>query len=135
MSPAKLAACCGAAAISLSACGSTHNPNPVAGSIPPGATRAGHARIDDPRLASNHSNCLRQHHVPFSNFGRAGIQVLTPGGPTIVFTPTPGAAQAQQIQGQAQPAEVVGAALVYPNQAPDGLMSVVETCLSVGVKG
>jgi len=134
MSPAKLAACCGAAAISLSACGSTHNPNPVAGSIPPGATHAGHARIDDPR--TKHLNCIRQHGIPATTFGLAGIQVGTkPSGPTIVFTPTPGSAQDQQIEAHTPGAEVIGAALMYPNQAPDGLLSVVETCVGLQVKG
>ncbi len=134
MSPAKLAACCGAAAISLSACGSIKNPNPPAGSIPPGATRIGHARLDDPR--TKHVNCLRQHHIAASEFGRAGIQIGPPGiGPTVVFTPTPGAAQGQQIQGQAQAAEVIGAALVYPNKASDAQLKVIETCVGLQVKG
>ena len=39
-----------------------------------------------------------------------------PAGPTVVFTPTAGAAQAQQIDGNAQGAEVIGPALMYPNQ-------------------
>jgi hypothetical protein len=134
MSGAKLAACCGVAAISLSACGATKNPNPPAGSVAPGATRAGRAVIDDPRV--RHVNCLKQHHIASVEFGHTGIQVDTPAsGPTIVFTPSAGAAQAQQIEAQAPGAEVIGAALLYPNSTPEGLLQVVENCVSLRVKG
>jgi hypothetical protein len=52
-----------------------------------------------------------------------------------VFSPTPGAAQAYQIDGSAQPAEVIGSALVYPHQAPDSVLSGIEACLAQGVQG
>ena len=52
-----------------------------------------------------------------------------------MFQPTPGAAQGEQIDGQAQGAEVIGTALLYPNQAPDELLSKVETCVAKGVPG
>jgi hypothetical protein len=58
-----------------------------------------------------------------------------PAGPTIVFTPTPGAAQAEQIGGKAQAAEVIGSALVYPNQGSDGEMATIGACLAQGVQG
>jgi hypothetical protein len=32
-------------------------------------------------------------------------------------------------------AEVIGSALLYPNQAPDGLLQKVESCVAKGVKG
>ena len=51
------------------------------------------------------------------------------------FEATPGAAQALQIQGEAQGAEIIGSAVVYPNQASDSLMNVVEGCVAKGVSG
>jgi hypothetical protein len=53
----------------------------------------------------------------------------------VVFTPTPGAAQAAQIQAQAQGAEVIGSALLYPAQASDSELSQIETCLAQRVQG
>ena len=68
--------------------------------------------------------------------GDPSFQVgVRPTGPTVIFLPTPGAAQAAQIDGQAQGAEVIGSALLYPNQAPDKLLSKVETCVAKGVPG
>jgi len=132
MSGAKLAACCGVAAIALSACGS--KTNPVAGSISPGTYHAGHAAYDDPR--TKHVACLRDHHVPFTEFGLTGIQIgRAPTGASVVFTPTPGSAQQAQISGQAQGAEVIGAALMYPNQSPEPELQVVENCVALQVKG
>ena len=58
-----------------------------------------------------------------------------PSGPTVSFEPTPGDAQGVQIQGEAQGAEVIGSALVYPNQASDNLLTVVEDCVAKGVSG
>jgi hypothetical protein len=52
-----------------------------------------------------------------------------------VFTPTPGAAQRDQIVGGAQAAEVIGSALVYPNQGSGPVLSVIEACLAHGVQG
>ena len=61
--------------------------------------------------------------------GRLGI------GPQIEFLPTSGAAQYVAIQGQAQGAEVIGAALLYPNQASGSELHVIENCTALGVKG
>ena len=58
-----------------------------------------------------------------------------PGGPSVWFQPTPGAAQAKQIYADSQAAEAIGAALLYPHQAPDGELSVIEDCLSQDVTG
>ncbi len=132
MRPARLALCCGLAAVVLSACGSTANP--PAGSIPPGAYHAGRAAVDDPR--TSHLRCLRAHGLPAQDVGLTQIQVgAPPAGPLVAFTPTPGAAQAAQIDGQAQGAEVIGSALLYPNQAPDNELSVIETCVTLDVRG
>ena len=133
MSSVKLAIGCALVALTLSACGGTKS-NPPAGSIAPTATTAGHARLDDPR--TQHIACLRGLNVPLQEVGQTGLQIGTPpSGPTVQFTPTPGAAQADQIRGAVPGAEVIGSALLYPNQASDQLLSGVETCLAQGVKG
>jgi hypothetical protein len=137
MPSAKLAAALVLSALSLSACGISSKPE--AGT--PKAIATGHKGLDDAR--TKHTACLRQAHVavhlewlkvagkPLPSF-----QVGTaPAGPTVIFEPTPGDAQGVQIQGEAQGAEVIGSALVYPNQASDNLMNVVENCVGLGVKG
>jgi hypothetical protein len=137
MPSAKLAAAILVSALSLSACGISSKPE--AGT--PKAIANGHKGLDDAR--SKHTACLRQAHVAFHLEQRAvggkllpSFQVGTaPAGPTVIFEPTPGDAQGVQIQGEAQGAEIIGSALVYPNQAPDSLMSVVENCVGQGVKG
>jgi hypothetical protein len=136
MSSAKLAVACGLAAMSLSACGITAKP--IAGTA--GLTRhpGNHAKIDDPR--PQHMSCIVADGLraaPFTAPGnRPAIQVGTlPTGPTVIFEPTPGAAQSAQIHGQAQAAEVIGSALVYPNQASDPVAAKVEACVAQGVKG
>ncbi len=130
MSSAKLVLAAGLTVISLAACGSTAKPE--AGTLK--AATKGHQGIDDPRAA--HVACLRQNHIPVLEFSRTWLQVGTkPNGPTIHFTPTPGAAQQLQISGQVESAEVIGAAMVYPNQAPGGLLSQVEACVAMGVTG
>ena len=52
-----------------------------------------------------------------------------------MFTPTSGAAQAQQIDGNAQSAEAIGTALLYPNQGSDSELTSIEDCLAQGVQG
>jgi hypothetical protein len=137
MPSAKLAAAIALCALSLTACGISSKPE--AGT--PKAIANGHKGLDDPR--SKHTACLRQAHIAFhlEQLTVAGktlpsFQVdSAPSGPTVSFEPTPGDAQGVQIQGEAQGAEVVGSALVYPNQASDGLMSAVEDCVAKGVSG
>jgi hypothetical protein len=55
-------------------------------------------------------------------------------GPTIVFTASLAAAQGAQIEGRAQGAEVIGTALVYPNQGSDGELASIGACLVQGVQ-
>lgn len=57
-----------------------------------------------------------------------------PSGPTIVFMPSADIAEGQQIEGKAQGAEVIGAALLYPNHASGAELTVIENCLGQGVK-
>jgi hypothetical protein len=137
MPSAKLAAALVLFALSLSACGISSKPE--AGT--PKAIANGHKGLDDPR--AKHTACLQQAHIPFQDDQRTvagkvlkSFQVGTaPTGPTVSFEPTPGAAQGLQIQGEAQGAEIIGSAVVYPNQASDSLMNVVEGCVAKGVSG
>lgn len=137
MPSAKLAVAVGLTALSLSACGTTSKPE--AGT--PAAIAKSHIGIDNPR--TRHIDCLRQEGIPvrseqlvIAGHSLPSFQVGTrPSGPTVSFEPTPGDAQGVQIQGQAQGAEVIGSALLYPNQAPDSLLTKVENCVAKGVKG
>jgi hypothetical protein len=137
MSSAKLALAAGIAALALSACGATAKP--VAGSTK--AITTNHKGVDDPR--KKHLVCLQQEHIPVRRVQNTlagqilpGMQVGTaPSGPTVTFEPTPGAAQYAQIDGQVQGAEVIGSALLYPNQASDALLQKVEDCVALGVSG
>ncbi|MGO9820238.1 MAG: hypothetical protein ACLPTJ_06265 [Solirubrobacteraceae bacterium] len=130
MPSAKLALAIGLAAVSLSACGSTAKPE--AGTLKAATTEA--KKVDDPRTA--HVDCLRSEHIPVVEFGRVWLQIGTkPFGPTVQFTPTPGAAQELQIDGQVESAEVIGSALLYPNRASDALLQKVEDCMAKGVTG
>jgi hypothetical protein len=130
MSSAKLALAAGLAALSLAACGSTAKPE--AGTLK--AATKNHRGVDDPR--TTHVACLRQQHIPVLEFSRTWLQIgAKPTGPTVQFAPTPGAAQELQISGQVEEAEVIGAALLYPNQAPGGLLKQVEACVATGVTG
>jgi len=137
MPSAKLAAAMVLTALSLSACGISAKPE--AGTHQ--AIANGHKGLDDPR--AKHTACLEQAHIPFHNEQLAvagkfhpSFQVgSAPAGPTVIFEATPGDAQGVQIQGEAQGAEIIGSALVYPNAAPDGLLSVVEGCVAKGVSG
>jgi hypothetical protein len=113
-------------ALALSACGTAVKP-----------ATGSRGRIDDPRTTkNNHVRCLRDDHLPVQEVGQTGLQIgALPAGPTVVFAPTPGAAQAQQIQAQEQGAEVIGSALLYPNQASDSELQTIEDCLAKGVSG
>lgn len=130
MSSAKLALAAGLAAVSLAACGSTAKPE--AGSLKAIATS--HKGVDDPR--QKHIQCLAQDHIPVTRVGSTGLKIGTmPDGPTVQFEPTPGIAQGLAIDGQAQGAEAVGSALLYPHQGTDKLLTQVEGCVAKGVTG
>jgi hypothetical protein len=124
MSPARLAVSCALAALVLTGCGSS----PTAG---------GHGQIDDPRTAKQDPfGCLRNDGFQASLVGSTEIQVgSAPAGPTIKFEPSPGGAQDDQLHGRSPGSEVIGSALLYPNQASDGDLTKIEKCLAQGVKG
>ena len=134
MPSAKLVVASGLLATALSACGSiTVKPTSASG------TPVSRGRIDDPRTTkNNHVECLRQKDLPVTEIGANKLRVgVWPAGPTVLFTPTPGTAQADQIQGLrwAQSAEVIGSALLFPNQASDSELGKIETCVAKGVSG
>jgi hypothetical protein len=99
----------------------------------------GHGVVDSPltthpdRLA-----CLRADHLHVTVLSDTSIRIGEPPSAALVrFAPTPGIAQGYQIQGvrSYQGAEVIGAALLYPEHASNALLTDVEDCLSVDVKG
>ena len=136
MSRGKLLVACGLIALAVSACGMTAKP--LAGTPGLAHAKGNHAKVDDPR--TKHVKCLRADglsvHLFLASGARPAFQVGTrPSGPTVIFEPTQQAATGVQIVGGAQGAEVIGAALVYPNQASDAVMSQVEACMDLGVTG
>lgn len=137
MSLAKPVLLAALATVTLSACASTAKP--LAGTVSPNGKPIGRGRIDDPRTDKpNHLACLRQHHLQVTEIGQDTLQIgAAPNGPRVVYTPTSGVAQGDVMLGYrwAQGAEVIGAALVYPNQAPGSVMKTVEDCVAQGVSG
>lgn len=97
----------------------------------------GRGQVADPRTSGpDRFACLLAHHLPAQKVGRSEIQIgAPPTGPTVRFMPTQGAAQELQIDGQVQGAEVIGSALLYPNQAGDAELQQVENCMDQGVTG
>ena len=98
----------------------------------------GRGQVDSPLTNDpNRVACLRAAHLPVQEVGPTTLQIgPLPAGATVKFQPTAGLAEGLQLQGvrSAQAAEVIGAALVYPHQAPDWQLTAIENCLSVGVK-
>ncbi|MGH2884699.1 MAG: hypothetical protein ACRDPA_18690 [Solirubrobacteraceae bacterium] len=137
--PAKRVATARAAAVALAAvtlagCGAVRlQPTTPAGS----SKLASRGRVDSPVTdVDNHLACMRAAHLPVEVVSPIKVQVgSAPAGPTIVFTPTPGAAQAAQLDGSAQGAMVIGTALIYPNQGSDGELGAISSCLAQGVQG
>ena len=118
-----MAAAC-AAAVVLCGCASLAKPQGGRG-----------AAVNPSTGPPNYLACLRANRLPVSERGSNKLQVgALPSGPTIVFEPTAGIAEGQQIKGKAQGAEVIGAALLYPNHAQSAELTVIENCLGQGVK-
>jgi hypothetical protein len=134
---AVLAAACATSALTIAACGTTAKP--LAGT--PGiATAPGiHGKIDDPRTnINNHVACLKSHHLSVALVGPTDMRIgAAPGGPYVHFTPSPGIAQGDQINGEPkyQGAEVIGSALLWPNAGTTKELQAVEGCLAQGVAG
>ena len=94
-------------------------------------------KIDNPATAkANRIECLTGKHIPVQQVGLNELLLgPQPASPRVVFDATEGAAQGVQIHGQDPGAEVIGAALLFPAQADGKELSVIENCLSKGVKG
>ena len=122
------------AAVTLAGCGAVR----LQPTTPSGSSQlATRGRVDSQLTdVDNHLGCIRAAHLPVQVVSPIKLQVgSAPSGPTIVFTPTAGAAQAAQLDGSAQGAMVIGAALVYPNQGSDGELGAISSCLAQGVQG
>lgn len=135
MSSAKLVLVSSLAAVALAGCGGAVQVKPT---TPPGATKlASRGVVDDPRTHNpDRLACLRADGFQVSETGRTGLQIgPPPTGPSVTFAPTPGAAQADQIEGLVQGAEVIGSALLYPHQASGSALEKIENCLAEGVSG
>jgi len=121
-------------AVALAGCGAVR----VQPTTPSGSTQlASRGRVDSPLTdIHNHLGCIRAAHVPVQVLSPTKLQIGTaPTGPTVVFTATPGAAQDYQIEGKSQGAEVIGTALLYPNQGSEPEVAAIEACLDQGVQG
>jgi hypothetical protein len=133
----RLAVTVGLMAVLLSACGISAKPQ--AGTAHISRSHDYYGLVDEPWTLQ--VECLKSEHVKFREYltpnqKLPAIQIgRLPTGPTIIFEPTPGIAQGIQIQGGAQGAEAIGAALLYPNHASDKVLTVVEGCTAAGVSG
>jgi hypothetical protein len=94
----------------------------------------GRGHAEDPRSDAGRLQCLMTHHLPARELGRTVIQIgPLPAGPTIQFEPSDGAAETRQVEGMAQGAEVIGAALLYPHRASDAELNEIENCVAQGM--
>jgi hypothetical protein len=121
-------------AMTLAGCGAVK----VQPSTPSGSTTlASRGLVDSPLTGMrDHLGCLQQAHLAVQVVSPIKLQIGPPGtGPTVVFTATPGAAQGDQIDASVQGAEVIGPALLYPNQGSETELTSIEDCLSQGVQG
>jgi len=138
MTPVKVAVACGLMALAISACGISTKP--LAGTAHLRRHAGFHGVVDDPRIPQ--VKCLKSDGLPYREYYADRAQHLPaiqvgPGtqGPTVIFYPTEGIATGLQITGQEAGAEVIGSLLVYPNHSPSKVLSEVEACASIGVKG
>ena len=122
MPHAKSVAALGAAAMILCGCSAVVKP--------PG----GRGRVDDPRTAYGRLQCLKAQHLPARKVGRTQLQIgALPGGPTVQFEPSVGAAGGHKVEGTAQGAELIGSALLYANQATGSELTKIENCVGQGM--
>ncbi len=134
MSPPKSLVCAAASAAMLAGCGTAAKPIASAAGAPPSSvTPIGHGVVDDQRL--EHAPCMRNAGLTVTFLGSNDLQIGAGGGPTVHFTTSPGAAQAVQIDGTVENAEVIGTALLYPANGSDSELSIIEDCLASGVQG
>jgi hypothetical protein len=133
-SPARTLVLCALATAALAGCGSSFKA--VAGSGVPAASSKplGYGVVDQAPLP--HTKCIRAAGLPAVRIGLTKIQVGSlPAGPTIIFAPDPNAAEADQIEGKAPGAEIIGAAELFVHQASDSELTTIAGCLDQGVAG
>jgi hypothetical protein len=135
MSFAKLASVSALAVAALAGCGAVAvKPAGNGRSGSSGGSRASVGAAAAPvSPAAAHTGCLRADHLQVRQLGISDL--LIDPSVRVHFAPTPGGALADQIEGRAQGAEVIGAALLYPGAAPDAELTVIENCLASGVSG
>ena len=123
MPHAKPAVALGAAAIFLCGCGSVVKP-------PQGRGKVDDPRTTHPRTTSSafSSTVCRSRRSAAPAFRSARYRVAR----RFSSMPSPGAAQAQQIEGSpsGQGAEVIGSALLFTHQGIDGELTLIENCLA-----
>jgi len=122
------------AAFAAAGCGAVNVQPKIPRSSPRLVSRG---QVDSPLTKiHNHLACMRDAHLDVHVVSPIKLQVdSAPSGPTVMFTPTAGAAQAAQIDGNSQGAEAIGPALLYPNQGSPGELDSIEDCLDQGVQG
>jgi hypothetical protein len=128
MSATRVLLLAGLSALSLgvSACGTID--------VKPKNPSASRGVVDDPRTArGDRIGCLKA--AGFNVQRRGNTDLLIDGSVTVHFDPTPGSAEDDQIRDREQAAEVIGSALLYPGNAPDGELGQIEACVAQGVKG
>jgi hypothetical protein len=115
-------------ALALSACGAV--------TVKPKGAFASRGVVDDPRTAgADRIGCLRADKFAVQLVGNTDVVIN--GNVRVHFDATIGASQWDQIRNTpgSQGAEVIGAALVYPGNAPDSELGPIEACMALGVKG
>jgi hypothetical protein len=120
--------------VAIAGCGSTTKPE--AGT--PQAAALAKKGLNDPR--PSRIKCLRSDGITDIHeetiHGLQSFQVgKKPSGPTVEFEATAGMAQGVQISGHHAGAEILGQALVFPNDASATLADKVESCVEHGVSG
>ena len=123
---AVIIAALGALSLGVSACGTID--------VKPKVASASRGVVEDPRTArSDRIACLRGDRLTVQLIGTTDLVVN--GSVRIHFDPSLGASEYDQMSNREQGAEVIGGALLYPGDAPDGELTQIETCIAQGVKG
>ncbi len=139
MSFRKVAVICALMAVLISGCGIAAKPQ--AGS-PHLLTSPSFYGVYDNQRAAREA-CLTAHHIPFVSFETKDrvhgtpqlLQAIKvgPGGASIIFYPDAGIAEGQIIMGKGLGAELIGSALLYPNNTTGLTLTEVENCTAIGV--
>jgi hypothetical protein len=126
-------------AVLISGCGIAAKP--VSGSPHILSSPGFHGIYDDQR--PTRAACLTRHHIPHTEYltrfkihgTPTDLQAIkvTPGGATIIFYPDANVAEGVEIMGGGLGAELIGSALLYPNNTTGKVLTEVENCTALGV--